>query len=277
MLYVVLIVLAIVQGLAEFLPISSSGHLVIFQNIPLFKQTLATVGSDVNLLIDTALHVATLVAVVIFLWKDIVRIVTGFFKGVFTREWNSDVSTAIYIAIASIPAGLAGFLLEDFFDRIFSSIISVFVFLIINGFMLLSTKLIPIKGRKISEIGPLKAILVGCFQAIAILPGISRSGATITGGLINGLEPEESARFSFLMAIPVIAGAGLFQALKLDTNGLNASFYSPMLVSMLVATIVALLSLKLLFWLVKKVRLDIFGYYTIAVGIIGLVVIFLLK
>ena len=118
-------------------------------------------------------------------------------------------------------------------------------------------------------------MIIGFCQAVAILPGISRSGSTIAGGLFCGLEGVEAARFSFLMAIPVIAGAGLFEGLKISAGNYPPEIFAPIAAGMIVSIIVALVSISILFWVVKKVKLDIFGYYTISLGVIGLAVRYL--
>ena len=268
----VLIILAIVQGIAEFLPISSSGHLVIFEQIKFFKEQLSLAGEQVNLFINVALHVSTLLAVIIYLWKDLVFLVKGFFKSIFSGDTASaEVKTSINIIAASLPAGILGIIFHDYFEKIFSSNTLVFILLIINGFILIITKKIRLKSRNIEEIGLIRSIFIGFFQALAMLPGISRSGMTIAGGMFNGLKPIESARFSFLMAIPVIGGAGLIEGIKAARGAFPQELLMPILISMLISFIVALFSLKLLFSLVKQIRINIFGYYTILLGIIGLI------
>ena len=123
----------------------------------------------------------------------------------------------------------------------------------------------------------MRALIIGLFQAIAIIPGISRSGMTITGGFLLGVEPEQSARFSFLMAIPVILGAGLLESVKMLGKGVPSGFALPMAGAVVVAILVALFSLKLLFAMVRRIRIDVFGYYTIIVGAVGLAVVYLIR
>jgi len=151
----------------------------------------------------------------------------------------------------------------------------VLIFLIINGFILITANKIPSKGRKLEEAGIFRSVLIGFCQAVAILPGISRSGSTLAGGLFCGLEGVEAARFSFLMAIPVIAGAGLIEGLKIPGGNYPAEIFLPVAAGMIVSILVALVSIRILFWVVKQVKLDIFGYYTIALGFTGLIVKFL--
>ena len=268
-----MLILGVIQGIAEFLPISSSGHLVLFESITFLHEAITSAARGSKLFINVSLHVATLIAIVIYLRRDIAAITIGLFTGIIEKDFKRiEIKNSRNIIIASIPAGLIGLLFHDFFERIFSSANLVFYMLIINGFVLLSTKIIPLKDRKLNEIGVIRSILIGFFQAFAIIPGISRSGMTITGGMLSGLSPEESARFSFLMAIPVIAGAGLFEFIKAGSKVFSLDMILPLSIVMLLTALVALLSLKALFFMVKKVRIDIFGYYTILLGMSGIIV-----
>jgi undecaprenyl-diphosphatase len=275
---IVLFVLAVVQGIAEFLPVSSSGHLVLFENIDFFHSTIHAMGDGLFLYINVMLHVATLAAILIFLRKDLVKMVTGSFRALGARNFSDpDLRSAVYIVVASVPAGIIGILLHEEIEALFSSPTIVFFMLIVNGFILLSTKIITIKNRQIEEMGMMRALIIGFFQAIAIIPGISRSGMTITGGFLLGVEPEHSARFSFLMAIPVILGAGLLESVKMLGRGIPSGFVLPMTGAVAVAIIVALLSLKLLFAMVKRIRIDVFGYYTILAGSAGLAAVYFFR
>lgn len=272
--FITLIILGIVQGIAEFIPISSSGHLVILEQIRCIKASLEGIGESGMLFINVALHVATLIALIGYMWKDIAAIVKGLFRGILSRDFrNPDVKTALYIMIASIPAGIIGMIFHDFIEDIFSSARSAFIFLIINGIMLLSTKKIAPKDRKLDEIGSVRSLGVGLFQAIAILPGISRSGMTIAGGMLLGIRPMDSARFSFLMAIPVIIGAGLLEGVKAVQTGLPEGLMPALVTAMVITVLAGLASLKVLFVLVKNIRIYLFGWYTIVVGIAGLVIL----
>jgi len=270
-LFLPILVLSVVQAVTEFFPVSSSGHLVIIQNLGFFNDF----DDKTEFFIDIFLHIATLIAVIIFLRKDIAAMIKGFFIGIINKDFSSPEMLIIRnILIASVPAGIAGVLLNDFLRSFYESLLPVFVFLIINGVILITTKKIEIKDRKIEEMGIIKSLMVGVFQAAAILPGISRSGMTITGGLLGGLAPNNSARFSFLMAIPVIAGAGFLEILK-NGSEIPAEIFMPLVTGMIIAIIVALVALKILFAVVRRVRIDVFGYYTIAVGVAGLIYLLL--
>lgn len=267
----ILIALGVIQGVTEFIPISSSGHLALLEQVDFFKRGIAIIGADLELFINVSLHVATLLAVLIYLWKDIVAILRGSFSGL--REKNLrrvEFRMIINIAAASVPAGIVGIVFHDFFRGLFSSATLVFFMLILNGIILLTTKIITIKDRKLEEIGVLQSLFIGCFQAFAIIPGISRSGSTITAGMLVGLVPEESAKFSFLMAIPVIAGAGFLESAQLYESGFIAESFFPVIIAMMVTVIISLVSLRVLFSMVRRIRIDIFGYYTILLGIVGI-------
>ena len=276
-IFFALIILGVFQGVTEFLPISSSGHLALLEQTDIIKNLMGDSGDEINLLINVSLHVATLIAVIVYMRREIFIIIKGFFTGLIQRDFsNLDFLSGIYIIVASIPAGIIGFCFNKHIEAVFSSVTIVLIFLIINGFILIAANKIPSKDRKFKELGIFRSIMVGLCQAIAILPGISRSGSTLAGGLLCGLEGVEAARFSFLMAIPVIAGAGLLEGLKVVGGTYPSYFFPPILAGMLAAFIVALAAIRILFWIVKNVKLDIFGYYTIALGISGLIIKFLI-
>lgn len=268
----VLFVLACVQALAEFLPISSSGHLVLVEHLPWIEENVRSIGENLSLFINVMLHVATLFAVIIYLRRDIAYLAKGAWESIANRERNSpDIRTIGYIFVASLPAGILGVLFHHQIESFFSSPKFVAEMLVVNGLILLSTKYIKIGHRFIGEAGIWRALIIGLCQALAIVPGISRSGLTIAGGFFAGLDPVEAAKFSFLMAVPVIAGAGLLEGVKAVKVGLPDGFIVPLVLSMLLATLLALAALHLLMYFVRKIRIDVFGYYTIAVGIAGMV------
>jgi undecaprenyl-diphosphatase len=267
----ILFILGIVQGIAEFLPVSSSGHLAIMESLPWFSGLFKALGPSFSLLVNVMFHIATLIAVLIFLRKDIISLVKGAASGMARADYRGpELRSIAYILLATLPAGILGLLLHKTIESFFSSPRAVCVLLIINGFILLSSKIIPQNSRKIEEMGMMRSLIVGLFQAVAILPGISRSGMTIMGGLISGLVPVEAAKFSFLMAIPVIAGAGLIESVKVFGSGFPEGIILPLSFAMIVTVIVALFSIKILMEFVRRIRIDVFGYYTILLGAAGL-------
>jgi undecaprenyl-diphosphatase len=274
-MYLALLILGVFQGVTEFLPISSSGHLALLEQTDIIKNLMGDSGDEINLLINVSLHVATLIAVIVYMRREIFTIIKGFFTGLIKRDFSDpDFLSGIYILIASVPAGIIGLFFNKYIEAVFSSVTIVLIFLIINGFVLIAANKIPFGSRKFKELGIFRSIMVGFCQAIAILPGISRSGLTLTGGLLCGLEGVEAARFCFLMAIPVIAGAGLLEGLKAVGGTYPSYIFLPILTGMFAAFIVALVSIGILFWIVKNVKLDIFGYYTITLGVSGLIIKF---
>ena len=266
-LFLPIIIFAVVQALTEFLPVSSSGHLIIVQNLGFFNDFDARTEFFINVF----LHIATLIAIIIFLRKDLAAIIKGVFISIANKDLSSPEMLIVRnILIASVPAGIAGVFLSNLLRPLYGALLPVFVFLIINGIILITTKKIKINNRKIEEMGIIKSLMVGLFQAVAVLPGISRSGMTITGGLLGGLAPNDSAKFSFLMAIPVIAGAGFLEILESGSK-IPTDIFLPLITGMVVAIIIALVALKILFAAVRRVRIDVFGYYTIIVGLAGLI------
>ncbi|MCE5215294.1 MAG: undecaprenyl-diphosphatase UppP [Methanobacterium sp.] len=266
------IIIGIVQGLTEFLPVSSSAHLVIVPYL---------LGTESSLAFDTLLHIGTLVAVVVYFWKDLVNMIKSFLssimdlpRGQFIKGLKEDQfkKLAWLIIIGSIPAGLAGVLLKDFFEGLFSNLMAVAIFLLITGFLLYYSEMV---SRKVTQKTSLKemsiksSLLIGVAQACSIAPGISRSGATISTGLFLGLERELAARFSFLLSIPAILGAALVQAkditsiFDLTTGAAIAGFIA--------AIITGYLAIKIVLKLISEKNLLIFAYYCWVVGVLTLI------
>lgn len=266
------LILGIVQGLTEFLPVSSSAHLVFMRSLT---------GVEPSLAYDTLLHIGTLVAVVAYFWKDIILMLKSFFasliditKGQFRQGLQDDnfKKLAWFILIGTIPAGLAGILLKDFFESLFSNVIAVGFFLIITGFLLWGSEMV---SRKIVDKKSLKkmnikeALIMGTAQAAAIAPGISRSGSTISVGLFLGLERELAARFSFLLSIPAILGAALVQTKDISSI-LDISTIAA-LAGFMAAIITGYLAIKLMLKLIKERDLLIFAYYCWIIGPIAII------
>jgi len=204
------IILGVVQGITEFLPISSSGHLVIV------REFLAV--TDVNALaFDSVLHLATTTAIIIYFWSDIWVLIQTLIRKLGRLPTNEKDLTLLYsLFIATIPGVVLGLLLEDFMNNFESAkVVATILFVSAIFFMYAEWKyyLRPPQGG----LTPRRAILIGCFQALALLPGFSRSGATLAGGMLLGLTRIESASFSFLLAIPITLGVGLKKLLELIT------------------------------------------------------------
>ena len=238
----------IIQGLTEFLPVSSSGHLALLKAI--FKE-----GSITTTVI---FHLATLLAVIFFLRQEIVKIFNGLVRGVSDPAFK----TFCNLVIATVPAMVVGVSIAEIIEKIFSSYRLTLGLLILNGSFILGTVWRRSQERRI---GPVEAIVIGVYQAIAILPGISRSGATIGIALYLGVKPIEAFRFSFLLSIPVIIGAGV-----LEINGITKAF-STCWDGFLISFFSGIVSLYILRRLVVSKLFYLFGIYCIVIGWAGLI------
>ncbi len=248
------IILGIVQGLTEFLPISSSGHLVIFQNLLGF--------SEPELLLDSALHLGTLVAVCIYFRSDLRKMVFEAWKFDFRK---SNESLLLWVIVGTVPTGLIGLIFRSPLESLFGSINMTGTMLIVTGIIIAVTKLIPEEYGKRTSLGMVIALAVGSAQGLAIIPGISRSGATIVCGLLCGLDRDLAARFSFLLSLPAIAGALILQ---LDSAALERVGLAPLLCGFVCSAVVGLLALRILMGMVRRGRLYYFAPYCWAIGLI---------
>ncbi len=246
-----IIVLGLVQGITEFLPISSSGHLVIMQKIFGIKEN--------QLLITVLLHFGTLIPVLIIFWEDIKEIL------VFKKEKRHFI---FLIIVASIPTALMGIFFEDFFENLFASTVSTAVMLIVTGFILLIGDRLANYDKEITNFKWLNAVLVGIAQGMAIIPGISRSGSTITASLVQGLKKEDAAKFSFILSIPVIGGAGLLKINDVFSQGVSNFNTLAIVLGMISAVISGYLAIKYFIYILKSKKLIYFSYYLWIIGTI---------
>ncbi len=191
-------ILAVIQGITEWLPISSSGHLVIFEKI---------LGFSGGLPFEVALHFGTLMAVFVYFGKTITDILQDILRGKFHSEHGK---MGLLLIVATIPVVILGFFARSFFDSVLSNLIVVAFGFSITGMVLLLAAVYRVKlGEGVKNLGYRKALIIGVAQAVAIVPGISRSGATLSSGVLSGLNEKTAMKFSFLMSIPVIFGANL--------------------------------------------------------------------
>lgn len=264
-------ILGIIQGLTEFLPVSSSGHLVLLQNLFGFKEP--------ELLFDISLHVGTLIAVCLVFFREIRAVLgalirlpgliqaTGGLKPVFND--NEDVRIAALIALGSVPTAILGFLFHKISNQIFGSVGIVGAMLMVTGTLLWLTRPLRSEGRSILQVSIKDALIIGVSQGLAILPGISRSGATISVALMLGVDREVSGRYSFLLSIPAILGALL---LSLDSSISQTSISGEMiLLGTFFAGIVGYGALKALLYVVKQGRLHWFAPYCWLLGVGALI------
>lgn len=249
------ILLGIVQGLTEFLPISSSGHLVFFQSLLGVEKPL--------LFFDVMLHFGTLLAIIVFFRTDIKMILNDSRKALIGKEKEGQgVKLLLWIAFATIPTGLMGILFHDWFESLFVKPKLVGIMLFLTGLLLWFTRFIKKEGKSLGLMTWYDSLLIGISQGIAIIPGISRSGATISTGLLCGLDRELSGRFSFLLSIPAILGATLLESRHIETiHSLWMGF-----VGMGVAFLVGIFSLTFLMKIIKLGSIHTFSYYCFAVG-----------
>ena len=248
------LILAVVQGIAEFLPISSSGHLVIIDE--LLRQGKSV--EDEAMTLNIVLHVGTLGSILTVYFQRLKRLVL-----------EADWRLCAAIVIASIPAGVVGILFKKRLEPLFENAWIAGCGLLVTGTLLLLSQ--RVKGGNYTEKNMpwSMALLVGCFQAVALVPGISRSGSTISGGMLSGLQRESAGTFSFLIAIPAIGGAAFLDAIKFlkpheaNTEAIPAGV---LLMGMVVSFIVGIIALRLLLTLISRQRLYFFGYYCLVAG-----------
>jgi undecaprenyl-diphosphatase len=266
------IILGILQGLTEFFPVSSSGHLVL-------AQLFFDVHEDV-LIFDIALHLGSLVAVVIVFRATILRLIRACLAGLsdiagkrstiagLYRD-SQDIRTSIAVIIGTIPAVIVGFTLKDGIETLFNSAVTVFAALAFTGCVLLSTFLARTGDRRITA---KSGLLIGIAQAIAITPGISRSGMTISSGLFLGIRREDAGEFSFLLSIPAILGAAVLGFKDyLDAGGTSIPF-AALAAGTAAAFVSGWIALVLLMGVVRRGKMGYFGYYCLAVALAGFII-----
>ena len=259
--------LGLVQGVTEFLPVSSSAHLVLvpeFFNIP-----APTVAFDV------LLHVATLVAVVGYFIGDVIKIVVALFmpKRMGKEEVRYWRRLFFWLVIGSIPAAVIGAALSGFFEDLFASTAAVGIFLVVTSLLLWGADFATGRaaerkreGASLGRMRPLDAVIVGCYQALAIAPGLSRSGSTIAAGVFLGFSRETAARFAFLLSIPAILGAFLFKLRDLGGASGGPGGVA-LLVGFLAAAISGFFAVRFMMGFLKKHRLRPFAIYTLVLGV----------
>jgi undecaprenyl-diphosphatase len=269
------IVLGIVQGLTEFLPVSSSGHLVLFQN--LFGM------HEPELLFDICLHVGTLAAVLLVFYREILEILIALVQipgrmrsaGGIRNLLAGDASIrmALLIVVGSIPTALIGLLFKEIVDQLFGSLIIVGCMLLVTGTLLWLTRKIRSRGRTIERTTLKDALIIGIVQGLAILPGISRSGATISAALFLGVDRKLAGRYSFLLSIPAIVGA---LVLSLDTPELHTTIpLGTILAGSFISAVVGWMALVVLLRVVDRGQLHRFAPYCWLVGWVTLIIAYI--
>jgi undecaprenyl-diphosphatase len=261
------IILGLIQGLTEFLPISSSGHLVILQHYLRIQEP--------GVIFEIVLHLGTLLAIFAVYGKDLIEIVYNIVTGIFELLggrgfkrvfWMHPArKMALLIVIGSIPTALIGFTLESTFERLFNSIGVVGFTLLITGCLLWFAERIPQGQRSITNAEIWDAVLIGIAQGAAITPGISRSGLTIATGIFRGFDREMATKYSFLLSIPAVLGASLLKFSDISFAGKEN--LPPMIIGLFVSAVSGYLAIRFLIRMLKRGKLDVFAYYCWVLGI----------
>lgn len=266
--------LGFVQGLTEFLPVSSSGHLAFFEHVFGFKQP--------NLFFDIMLHIGTLTAVLIYFWRDILNLIIDVIVGIIEllrgERWsdvtfkNPKLKFFVLIIVAMIPTGLMGFFLKDFFEGLFGSLLAIgFAFWITTLFVWL-TQFVSQGYKSEAEMGFWSALVIGIFQGLAITPGISRSGSTIAAALFCKIDRELAARFSFILSIPAILAALLLESKDLAQSGQSVPYLLPVIVGTVIAAVVGYIAIRFLIKVLVQGSFHRFAYYTLFMGGLSLLI-----
>ncbi|MDF1543895.1 MAG: undecaprenyl-diphosphate phosphatase [bacterium] len=253
MSYLDSIVLGLLQGLTEFLPVSSSGHLVLAQWLMGVKQQGVT--------FEVIVHLGSLLAVLVYFRVRIFQLL----RSIYDPDFVQYRPMLGFLVLGTIPAGLAGVFLKDFFESIFSSPKIAAVMLLVTGLILLSTRFAPKVKRPLTA-G--RSFLIGIGQAVAILPGISRSGSTIAAGMLLGVKPTEAAEFSFLLAIPAVGGAVLLEFTELLK--IESGFIGQYLCGAVFSFMASLAAVYLVLATIRRGKIQYFAYYCFAIGLLGL-------
>ena len=264
------LVMGIVQGLTEFLPVSSSGHLVIVPFLFGWNDAFLT-----SLAFSVMLHMGTLVALLVYFRDDWARLIPAGFAAVRDRSFRSDPDRRLagLLVAATIPAALAGLLFNDVIENQFRQVGLVALMLVIGGVILFAADRVGRRSRAIADITFPVAVGVGAAQAIALIPGISRSGISISAGRLAGLDREAAARFAFLMATPITAGAGLFEVRKLLTGEAGVQVeLAPLVVGMVAALLSGLAAIHFMLRYLRTRSLDVFVLYRFVLAAIVVVV-----
>lgn len=266
------IFLGFIQGVTEFLPVSSSGHLSIFQNVFGMQDI-----EQNHLFFDVLLHLGTLVSVCIVYRKDIAELINAFFalfkrggKGEVTAKHRSPIRLLIMIIIATLPLA-AAVILKDYVEKLYYNVTFIGLALLVTGLLLFISDRI-VKGKKNEKNAKMSnALIVGIAQAIAIVPGLSRSGTTITAGLFQGFDREFAVKFSFIMSIPAILGANILTLIDALKAGVDLSLLPMYLAGVVTAAVSGFFAIKLVKLISQKERFGSFAYYCWAAGLIVIV------
>jgi len=267
------IIIAVVEGLTEFIPVSSTGHMILVGNIINFQ-------GEFTKMFEVVIQLGAILAVVVLFWKKIKDSVIEFFKYIFTKgkKGQTGFKFGINVLIGCIPMGIVGIVFYKQIKSLFN-LQSVIIGLIVGGFLLLIVENFFIKGKKktvkdIDDITPMQALKVGLFQVLAVWPGMSRSASTIIGGWIAGLSTPIAAEFSFFLAVPAMVGASAKDLFEFDYSIMTPTLWVALIVGFIVAFIVSIIVMDKFVTFLKKKPMRVFAIYRIAVGILFAVLVF---
>jgi len=256
------IILGGIQGLTEFLPVSSSGHLVIGSELLNFQEH--------GVVFDVCLHLGTLLSVFIVFRREILAMIKAPFQ-YFSGNTDDDVRHFffwdIYVILATLPAVFVGLFFKDYVDSFFGSTLIAYSMLIVTGTIMVIAQYVPERRESLNW---WKSVLVGCAQALAIMPGLSRSGSTIFAGMLLGIPRETIARFSFIMSIPAILGAAVLQLGEFFQNPPTSDTVVSLIAGMAMSATAGYFAIKLLLDVIRRNRLQWFGYYCLILASCGL-------
>jgi undecaprenyl-diphosphatase len=258
---------ALIQGLTEFLPVSSSGHLVLFQQIFHVQQP--------HLFMDIILHIGTFAAVIVFFWKGLSSLVVSFVRKPFDLK-NDETSVAWKIVVGSIPTALIGIIIKLKFESVFENLNIVLVFMLVTALFLFLSDTFRNRNKNVPMLSWAEVLLIGTAQGLAVLPGISRSGATITACLLVGMARKEAGVFSFYLGIPALIGAAVIE-LKDASVTLNNELILHSAVAFVISFLVALAGIRFLFFVLERAKFRYFSLYIVVVVAAAAVAKFVLK
>lgn len=264
------VIAGLIQGLTEFLPVSSSGHLVFFHDLTGFD-------ASASMPFDVILHLGTLAALVIFFWQDLWRYFLAFCQSLIKWDLknNKDQLLAWLILIATVPAAIAGLLFEKKLENIFRHSLQVAVVMVIFGVILYVADRYLMGENGIERLTPGNSLIIGLAQMLALIPGVSRSGITIIAGMEQKLKRKDAARFSFLVSVPIIFGAGLKEMADIFTkHALGGVSLTSLFIAFLVSAVTGFFCIKYFLKYLESHSLKIFAYYRIILGL--LIIIYLL-
>lgn len=272
---IVYAILGAIQGFSEPIPISSSGHLVIFKTI---FENFGWIFPTTDITFEVLVNTGSLLAIMFYYRKQIIALFISFFTYIFNegkrKQTLPDFRYCMLLIVATIPAAIGGVLFNDYIENAFSNVKLVGCTLLVTSIFLMLIHKYGYKGhRKAKNLNLWDAIRMGCFQLVALLPGISRSGSTITGGMLGGLEQKTARDFSFFMFMPVSFGAIILKIGDFVASPTLTTLWLPYLIAFIVSGVVTYFALHLLFAFLNKRKMNLFSYYCFIMGIIALVIL----